>query len=204
LLLAIDDIDAIFAYPEVAEDFLSLLREWHEEANFTESWQKLRLVVAHTTEVYISLDLNQSPFNVGLPVQLPGFDRTQALYLAELHGWANPEIDPVLELVGGHPYLTQVALYHLGQQQLDLAELLETASTYNGIYGNHLRHYLANLQAHPDLVAALRAVVTSNEPVSLAWSQLYRLDGMGLIKLVGNLVEPSCTLYRRYFRVHLA
>jgi hypothetical protein len=204
LLLAIDDIDAIFAYPDVAEDFLSLLREWHEEANFTESWQRLRLLVAHTTEVYISLDLNQSPFNVGLPVQLPGFDRTQALYLAELHGWANPEIDQVLELVGGHPYLTQIALYHLGQQQLGLPELLETASTYHGIYGNHLRHYLANLQAHPDLVEALRAVVTSDTPIALAWPQLYRLDGMGLIKLVGNLVEPSCTLYRRYFQMHLA
>jgi AAA-like domain len=139
-----------------------------------------------------------------LPVQLPGFDRTQALYLAELHGWANPEIDQVLELVGGHPYLTQIAMYHLGQQQLDLPELLKTAPTYHGIYGNHLRHYLVNLQAHPDLVEALRAVVTSDQPVALAWSQLYRLDGMGLIKLVGNLVEPSCTLYRRYFQMHLA
>jgi AAA-like domain len=204
LLLAIDDIDVIFAYPDVAEDFLSLLREWHEEANFTPSWQKLRLAVAHTTEVYIALDLNQSPFNVGLPVQLPGFQKQQVLDLATLHGWSAVEaIDQVLELVGGHPYLMQMALYHLGQQQLPLADFLATAATYNGIYSNHLRHYLANLQAQPDLLTAMQEVVRSDRPVQLAWSQLHRLNGMGLISLAGNLVQPSCELYRSYFRLYL-
>jgi hypothetical protein len=163
LLLAIDDIDVIFAYPDVAEDFLSLLREWHEEANFTPSWQKLRLVVAHTTEVYIALDLNQSPFNVGLPVQLPAFNKQQVLNLAEQHGWPDVQsIDQVLELVGGHPYLMQMALYHLGQQQLSLTDFLATAATYHGIYGNHLRHYLASLQTQPDLLTAMQEVVNSD------------------------------------------
>jgi hypothetical protein len=204
LLLAIDDIDVIFAYPDVAEDFLSLLREWHEEANFTPSWQKLRLVVAHTTEVYIALDLNQSPFNVGLPVQLPAFNKQQVLNLAEQHGWPDVQsIDQVLELVGGHPYLMQMALYHLGQQQLSLTDFLATAATYHGIYGNHLRHYLASLQTQPDLLTAMQEVVNSDRPIPLAWQQLHRLDGMGLIELAGNLVKPSCELYRNYFRLYL-
>jgi AAA-like domain len=206
LVLAIDDIDVVFGYPELAEDFLSLLREWHEEANFTEIWQRLRLVVAHTTEVYIALDLNQSPFNVGLPVQLPPLDLQQVTYLAQLYSWsATASLDRLLVFLGGHPYLLQMALYHLGQQQLSLTEFLATAPTYNGIYGNHLRRYLVELQNHEDLLQAMKAVVGSDRPIPLVWQQLYRLDSMGLVRLVdnGNRVEPSCELYRQYFFQHL-
>jgi DNA-binding CsgD family transcriptional regulator len=206
LLLAIDDIDVIFAYPELARDFLSLLREWHEESNFTDVWQQLRLVVVHTTEVYIALDLNQSPFNVGLPVQLPPLDLPQANYLAQLYGWSAPDsLEQLRTFLGGHPYLLQMALYHLSQQQSSLADFFQTAPTYNGIYGSHLRRYLAELQGHEDLLAAMKLVVESERPVPLVWQQLYRLDSMGLIRLVdnGNRVEPSCALYRQYFLNHL-
>jgi AAA-like domain len=206
VVLAIDDIDVIFGYPDLAEDFLSLLREWHEEANFTEIWQQLRLIVAHTTEVYIALDLNQSPFNVGLPVQLPPLQTDQVTHLAQLHRWVELEaIEPLRKFLGGHPYLIQMALYHLGQQQVALADFLTAAPTYRGIYHSHLQRYLVEIQAHPDLVEAMGAVVRSDRPISLAWQQLYRLDSMGLIQLVGNgnLVAPSCELYRQYFATHL-
>jgi hypothetical protein len=206
LVLAIDDIDSVFAYPELAEDFLSLLREWHEEANFTEVWQSLRLVVAHTTEVYIALDLNQSPFNVGLPVQLPSLTATQVIDLARLHGYQRDEdLAQLHNFCGGHPYLLQMALYHLGQQQSTLADFMALAPTYNGIYGSHLRHYLAELENHSDLLAAMAQVVHSDRPIALPWQQLYQLDSMGLVKLAasGNQVVPSCELYRHYFRQHL-
>ena len=37
LVLRLDEIDTVFNYPDLAEDFLALLREWHEEATLQES-----------------------------------------------------------------------------------------------------------------------------------------------------------------------
>ncbi|NET55128.1 MAG: hypothetical protein F6K47_02675 [Symploca sp. SIO2E6] len=73
LVLGLDNVDQVFGYREVAPDFFRLLRSWYEDARILEVWQKLRLVVAHSTEAYKSLDINHSPFNVGLPIELPEF-----------------------------------------------------------------------------------------------------------------------------------
>jgi transcriptional regulator with XRE-family HTH domain len=69
IVLALDEVDVVFNYPEIATDFFGLLRAWYEKAKYGNSgsdvWEKLRLVVVHSTEVYIPLNINQSPFNVG-------------------------------------------------------------------------------------------------------------------------------------------
>ncbi|HAJ63893.1 MAG TPA: hypothetical protein DCP31_35525, partial [Cyanobacteria bacterium UBA8543] len=70
LVLSLDEVEWIFEYPDIAQDFFPLLRNWYEEANNLEIWQRLRLVVVHSTEVYIPLKIHQSPFNVGLSVEL--------------------------------------------------------------------------------------------------------------------------------------
>ncbi|MDM3846645.1 AAA-like domain-containing protein [Dolichospermum sp. LEGE 00240] len=36
-----------------------MLRSWHEKGKNNETWQKLRLVLSHSQEVYISLDVNK-------------------------------------------------------------------------------------------------------------------------------------------------
>lgn len=69
VVLALDEVNRIFEYPEISRDFLPLLRSWYEDASELEIWRKLRLIVVHATEAYIPLDINQSPFNVGLPLR---------------------------------------------------------------------------------------------------------------------------------------
>lgn len=52
----------------------------------------MRLVVIHSTEVYVTLQLNQSPFsNVGFPIELPNFNSEQVQELAKRYGltWEN-------------------------------------------------------------------------------------------------------------------
>ena len=71
LVIGLDDLDLIFPYPEIYEDFFALLRFWHERAKSRQLWKQLRLVVVYSTEVYIPLNINQSPFNVGVPIELP-------------------------------------------------------------------------------------------------------------------------------------
>jgi AAA-like domain len=204
LVLAFDEVNRLFEYPDLAMDFLPLLRSWYEDASEFEVWQKLRLVVVHTTEAYIPLNINQSPFNVGLPIRLPEFTLAQVRELAVRHGldWAKTEagvddLRSLLALIGGHPHLVRLALYAL-HQGIDLAQLLQEAPTPAGIYGEHLRHHLNELQAHPELAIALKQIL-SNASVHLEAITTYKLESLGLIKLKGNEAILSRELYRLYF-----
>ncbi|BAT56895.1 hypothetical protein NOS3756_59070 (plasmid) [Nostoc sp. NIES-3756] len=211
VVLALDEVNKIFEYPQICGDFLALLRSWYEDASELAVWQKLRLLVVHATEVYIPLDINQSPFNVGLPIRLPEFSLEQMQDLAIRHGLhcAKGEVGvqrlaSLVAMIGGHPYLARVAFYQLANQELTLEHLLQDAPTISGIYSNHLRHHLANLQEHPELAAALKSVVTSSDSVQLEAIAAYKLESMGLVKLEGNQAVPSCELYRLYFREQLS
>ncbi|NES22507.1 MAG: XRE family transcriptional regulator [Symploca sp. SIO3E6] len=77
LVLCLDEVERVFPYPEVAPEFLGLLRYWHELARINPIWERLRLVMAYSREVYITLNINKSPFNVGLPIELPEFTPQQ-------------------------------------------------------------------------------------------------------------------------------
>ncbi|MEC4985264.1 MAG: AAA-like domain-containing protein [Oscillatoria sp. PMC 1068.18] len=206
LVLGLDELDVIFKYPEIAADFFGLLRAWHEEAKNREIWKKLRLIVVHSTEVYVPMDINQSPFNVGLPVELSEFKPEMVADLAGRHGlaWSQKQIDQLMSLVGGHPYLIRLALYHLSRQEITLTELLKTAATNSGLYHDHLRRHLWNLEQHPELAAALKIVVNSDTPVQLESMESFKLHSLGLVNLQGNRVTPRSQLYRQYFQFNLA
>ncbi|HBB35452.1 MAG TPA: serine/threonine protein kinase [Cyanobacteria bacterium UBA9273] len=205
LVLALDEVDQVFEYPDIAKYFFPMLRSWHEEANNREIWQRLRLVVVHSTEVYIPLNINQSPFNVGLPVELTEFTHKQVANLATRHHlpWQDEQVQQLMVMVGGHPYLVRLALYHLARQDVTLSVLLQDAPTDAGIYSDYLRRHLVTLKQHPELAAALKQVVTATKPVRLDTIQAYQLHSMGLIQRQGDHVMPSCELYRQYFRDRL-
>ncbi|MGK7893853.1 MAG: AAA-like domain-containing protein [Xenococcus sp. (in: cyanobacteria)] len=202
LVLALDEVNQIFEHPQVAKDFLPLLRSWYEEAKTLPLWQKLRLLVVHSTEIYISLQLNQSPFNVGLPIQLTCFSKDEVYQLAGRYGldWEDgEEARQLMSMVGGHPALVHLALYCLSQKEVTLSELLETSPTANGIYHNHLQRHWATLSKQPELAQALDTVLNATEPVSLDTFLTYKLSSMGVIKQSGELAISNCELYRQYF-----
>lgn len=201
VVLALDEVDRIFPYTHVVEDFLGMLRSWHEKGKISRIWPNLRLIMAHSTEVYISLDLNQSPFNAGVPIELLELNTQQVQNLATLHqlDLSEKAITKLIDILGGHPYLIRLALYHISCNLLDLETLLANAAKESGIYSHHLRRYLETLQQKPSLAASFKQVVNANEPVNLNPMQIYQLYSMGLIKLKDNQVIPRCNLYREYF-----
>ncbi len=201
IILALDEVDLIFPYSQVADDFFGLLRAWHEESKYRDIWKNLRMVVVHSTEVYIPLNFNQSPFNVGLPIELPEFNQQQVWELMQRHGlnWNANEVESLIAMVGGHPYLIRLALYHIARNDITLDNLLETASTEAGLYGDHLRRQLWTLGQHPELALAMKQVLATTEPVQLDFMQAFKLHGMGLVNLQGNQVTLRCNLYRQYF-----
>ena len=210
VVLALNEVNRVFEHPNIAQDFLPMLRFWHEQAKQDQTWQKLRLVVVHTTEIYIPLKLNQSPFNVGITVPLPSFTLRQVQDLALSYGldWAADEagakhLVPLQEMIGGHPYLVNLALYYLCQGEMTLEVLLQTASTPTGIYSPHLRELLTLLQQDPQLVLAMQQVIAADVTVELDAIAAYKLESMGLVQLNGNQARVSCELYRFYFSQQL-
>lgn len=202
LTLGLDEVDRVFESPEIADDFFGLLRALHEEAKRRDIWKKFRLIVVHSTEVYIPLDINKSPFNVGLPIELPEFNSGQVQELAKRHGldWQeNDQVEKLMNLVGGHPYLLRLGMYHIARQDVTLERLLEDAITEGGIYSDHLRRHLWNLEKYSELMVAMKEVVTASQGVRLRSDLAFKLTSMGLVKFEGNHCIARCSLYQQYF-----
>ena len=209
LILALDEVNQIFEHPQVAKDFLPLLRSWYEESKRLPIWQKLRLIVVHSTEIYVPLELNQSPFNVGLPIQLNNFAPEEVKKLAKCYGlhWGDgEEAEKLMAMVGGHPALIHLAIYHLSCGEMTLGQLLETAATATGIYANHLQRHWVALKKQPDLAQAFDRILNATEPVALEPIFTHKLASMGLIKLKNEgamstmgFACVACELYRQFF-----
>ena len=208
LVLALDRMHVIFECTDTAREFLPLLRFWHEEAKNLSVWQKLRLIVIQSTESYVPLNLNQSPFNVGLPVVLPEFNRLQMMELAQKYqlnwnGDSEDKLSILMELIGGHPYLARLAFYHLVKDNLSFEEFITNAPTETSIYRDILRYYLTTLYENKTLAEAFKKTILSEKPVQLETITAYKLESLGLVDLKGNEVVPSCQLYRLYFKDRL-
>ncbi|MEH2423128.1 MAG: AAA-like domain-containing protein [Nostoc sp.] len=210
LVLAIDNFERLFDYPEIFPQFCLLLRGWYEAAKQGDKigniWKKLRLVVVHSTESYPSLDSNHSPFNVGLAIDLPEFNLQQVTELAkqnELELLGKQDLSRLIDLLGGHPYLMQQAIAHLKSQQMTLEELLRLAPTEQGIFSAHLRQQLWHLQHNPQLELGYKKVVMTNTSVRLDTEVAFKLHSLGLVKLSSNDCVPGCDLYRHYFSTRL-
>lgn len=201
LVLGLDEVDRIFQQPEIATDFFGLLRAWHERGKNEALWKNLRLAIAHSKEVYIPLNINQSPFNVGLPISLPELTTAQVTDLVQRHqlNWSDSQIQDLMTMVGGHPYLVRVALYQIAKGRMNLGEFLQIAPTEAGPYYDHLRRHLLNLEKDPDLVAATKQVMGCDRAIEINAAEAFKLRSMGLVKFQGNAVMPLGELYRQYF-----
>ncbi|MBD2209347.1 AAA-like domain-containing protein [Nostoc linckia FACHB-104] len=205
IALGLDEVDEVFKHPVIAADFFGLLRAWHERSKNEVVWKNLRLVIAHSKEVYIPLNINQSPFNVGLPIELPDLNHSQVQDLVKRHGinWSDSQVEELRKLVDGHPYLVRVALYEIARGRITLPKLQQIAATEEGPYSDHLRRHWLNLQIDAELLAAIAQVVTADSPVNVGVEAAFKLRSMGLVKFQGNDVIPLCDLYRQYFSARL-
>jgi len=205
IALGLDEVDQIFQHPAIATEFFGLLRSWHERGKNEAVWKKLRLVIVHSKEVYIPLNINQSPFNVGLPIELPELTQPQVQELLYRHqlNWTDSQVGQLMVMLGGHPYLVRVALYQIARGRMTLEQLLAIAPTEEGPYSDHLRRHLLNLEEDITLVAAVKEVVAADSPVEIKTAEAFKLRSMGLVKFQGNAVMPLCDLYREYFRDRL-
>ncbi|MGV0023914.1 AAA-like domain-containing protein [Phormidesmis priestleyi] len=209
-VLALDKVDLVFEHSAIANDFCALLRGWNQRATQGDEtgtiWKKLRLIVVHSTEVYGALDINHSPLGgVGLVIKLPEFSLDQVRELTQKYqlDWSDSEVEKLMAIVGGHPYLIQQALSQIAQRKLTLDRLLQTVTTESGVYSDHLRRHLIHLQQQPALAQSFKTLISADRPLQLDTLQAFKLESMGLVHLQENHVIPRCELYRQYFRDRL-
>jgi AAA-like domain len=159
LVIAIDELSQLFAYPNIASEFLSLLRFWSEQAKAGDGdrnpWYYLRVVTVYSTEIQIPISIDRSLMNTWLTIDLPEFTPAQVQDLAERWGEETTvqQVEQLMALLGGHPYRLQLAFYYLQQQTISLRQLLENSEIAIAIYAEHLQQYWWNLQRYPNLWA---------------------------------------------------
>ncbi|NEO83620.1 MAG: hypothetical protein F6J87_05075 [Spirulina sp. SIO3F2] len=205
-VLALDEVSVLFNYPDTSQEFFTMLRTWHEYTKVETAWQHLRLVLVQSTDSYVQLNVNQSPFNVGLGMSLTAFSLAEVEKLVALHplDLTAEHLTDLHTYVAGHPYLIRLALYHLTRQDLTFEALLTTASGHNSVFRYHLQYLLWLLQEQPELMSAMQQVLASAEPISLPQILGFKLRSTGLVQLVGNQVQVSCPLYRDYLEEAIA
>ncbi len=208
LVLIMDEVDRVFAFDQYRDDFFSLIRSWHNKRAFIKFkvWRKLNLVLAYSTEAFSFItDLNQSPFNVGIDFNLTDFDRAQVEELNWKHGspiQTTQEMNSVMDLLQGHPFLVRKALHTLTTQELSVEDLIIRACDEDGPFSDHLQYYLWRLNKKPELSQAMKRVIAEKKcPTDLLF---YQLRSSGLVHGSSrDNVQPRCGLYAHYFQKHL-
>ncbi|OKH18790.1 hypothetical protein NIES208_04870 [[Limnothrix rosea] IAM M-220] len=217
LILVIENLDCLFGYGNTAREVLPLFRSWYEEARRTPAWSKLNLVVTYATEIYITLNVQQSPFNVGLPITLRGFNAAEITELAHRYGlsWTTKTAQYISEMLGGHPHLISLTLEHFSRQinrtlESDHQNWQETIQNYfeavlhrESIYRAHFSRLWQIFSRYPELFGALCQLVNAVEPVQLPAIIAYKLEYLGLVERDGSRVTLCGELYRNYFQAQI-
>jgi hypothetical protein len=202
LLIAIDEADRVLGC-NWQRDFFGMLRSWHNRREeFGSRMAELDLALVIATDPYLLIDDDhQSPFNVGLVVELTPFGRQDLDQLNDLYG--NPlkatECDSLYELLHGQPYLTRLALYRLTvDSTLSFRNLYEHAANTDGPFGDHLRSKLLLLQRQPGFIETVHRVLRGD--ADLDGLQYDRLHAGGLVRREGNKIIPANLLYARFLK----
>ncbi len=200
LVIGLDEIDDLLQTSFYSE-FFGLLRSWHNMRADDMVWDKLSTIMVISTEPYLLIsDFHQSPFNVGVNLNLQDFNEAQIRDLNERHGTplAGKDLDELIQMFGGHPYLTRKALYLLvaEKESWNWQTLRAKAAQEDGPFADHLRRYHWMIQQDPALRDALRNIIKNNK---CSEELLHRLLQAGLVRASGDSVKARCDLYRTYF-----
>jgi hypothetical protein len=110
-----DEAERVFDRP-YRDRFFATIRGWHNLRSTNPRFKKLTLVIGHSTTPTLWIqDVNQSPFNIGHAIRLHAFAAAEVVQLASNQACrlSVEETHRLLNLLGGHPYLTRLALYML-------------------------------------------------------------------------------------------
>ena len=200
IVLAFDEVDRVLGQP-YASSFFSMLRYWHERRTDPNQertgWPRLELAMVISTEPYLLIDdPMRSPFNVRAPIQLRCFTKAECHDLNGRYRGMLPEreVANLHELLGGQPYLTRLAYYHLARMGDRNVAVLATEG--DGPFCDHLGSLLGKLRKQNLLAAMKQVIATGTAPAGT----YERLEGAGLVRKEAGRPLAANQLYQRFFR----
>jgi AAA-like domain/CHAT domain len=206
LVLGLHSIDRVFPF-SFASNFLTLLRSWHGTAQINDDWGKLRLFLAPSTEDYVELPIEQSPFNVGEDIKLPEFTYQQIHELSLKHEIElnQNQIDKLMSEIGGHPYLINKLITYLKnsqKQQNNKEYCFEENISLKSLLKRFEQHLekiweqLKKSEISDLMIEAIKDLLKGRQPINNE-KVLFHLDSLGLIKKE-EPIDFRNNLYREY------
>ncbi|HEY9736597.1 MAG TPA: AAA-like domain-containing protein, partial [Trichocoleus sp.] len=112
IIVFLDEIDSVLSLPFEMNDFFVLLRTFYNKRADSPVYRRLNFVLLGVaTPSSLIGDKTRTPFNIGLAIQLQGFQlhETQPLMQGLADKTSNPQavLQEVLNWTGGQPFLTQ-------------------------------------------------------------------------------------------------
>ena len=203
--LALDNVDKLFSR-DYADEFFSLLRSWHARRSTEPSrpWGRLTVALVFATDAHLYLrDLNHSPFNVGIRVDVADFTSDQISDLATRYKSTLTSADDRRRfeaLVGGHPYLAHRGIQELALDRLTLDQLEQRAATEESPFIDALHEMTDPIREDSDLLQAVKSALDGKACTDVAFS---RLRAAGVLR--GDPSRPAlrCGIFDGYLRRHL-
>jgi DNA-binding SARP family transcriptional activator len=162
---AMDEVDRLFG-ADYSDDFFGLIRSWYNRRALDPAgpWRKLTIAISYATEAHLFIkDMSQSPFNVGVRVNLRDFTSAEVEDLARRYGDATREhVGDVYALTHGHPFLTRRALGYL-DGGTGIGMLNQLADSDEGPFGDHLRRLKEAVHRDPETLAEVRRVLDGDD-----------------------------------------
>jgi hypothetical protein len=202
-VLLFDDVDAVFEKP-YSDALFGGLRYIIDQKPGSPPLQNIGFGFAHSHDpAYWIRDSKQSPFNVARTFTVPEFNSGELDWLHRAHGDCVPsaEFAKLNTLLGGHPYLTRMALYCLAQGEKDFAQIAREAATDDGLFGDHLRGRLLSV-VHAGLDKPFKRILDTGRCDGIV--EFQALLAMGLVKGQSHAqAQARFDLYRDYFQPRL-
>jgi AAA-like domain len=204
IALLLDGVEVLYTADTINQEFFQMLRRWHDNGASKEVWGKIRHVMAYSCDNYGTIDLARSPFNIGRHYELGEFTEASILDLSTKYqlNWDVERVTQLISLIGGHPYLVNLALYSFAtRNDLTIEHFLGNESEIATIYKSYLDSLVNYLERNIELKSTLKRVIDPNlEMLKLGERLNHILYSMGLIKYLNSEIEIRCQLYQQYFQ----
>ena len=206
LVLAIDNMDRLFTFPKIADNVCRLWRSWYGGRN-GKIKNNMIMIVTHSTVNYPNFNIDSSHlFGIGHVANLSDWEVSQIKSITQQYNLnlSVTEIEQLMSLIGGHPYLVRKAVEYLYKTQKTVADLLEIATNKDSPFYLYLNQILRHLEKLPELCNIYNQIIQGSLK-RLSSTSEYHLDSMGLIKITKEgKILPKYLLYYNYFLAHLS
>lgn len=202
LYLALDRLDAV--KDQVFQDaFFALIRGWLDRKN-EGPWTRLRLLMATSmSPTWMAKLPASSPFVVAPPLEIPDFTIEQLAELCRLHdlSWSERQLRQLMRLIGGHPYLTRLAMYTAVAKGYTIEQLVSNERPGVRVFDGFLETCRQRLMAQAGLWPTAERVLSGRTLSTLDRLVLPRLERLGIVRIEGDQCTVRYPLYLRLLEI---